>query len=293
MQAAGKRVLWAGLGLLALSVLCASAMMFVLRTQSGNRWLCRLVTSRIGSSLAGRIEIDQIEDLTLHTLVARGVRFIPPDGGPPAIDAPRVALEFSPWDFVHGQYGWSRAEIDEPVVRVTEGKQGKTNMEALFASPSSSADEARGDKEDAGSRIELKSMVTKRAKLFIGGSLPKLYLSELDGIMRIVIEADGQATLRFDEYKGKLDGLPTGALAFHDVKGQVWTRGKHLLRFEGAGRSQGEPVDFDLTIATQPSDVHIGARFSEPSAASLRTRMVAAWSKFSPRIDLDVRQQRR
>lgn len=289
MQNARQGALWVVGGLFVLSLLAAGAMTYLLRSDSGNRWLCGYVTSQIGTNLKGRLEVDRIEDLKVDQVIARGVRFLPPDGGPPAIDVPRVTLTFSPWDLLRGQYGWSHAEVEQPSVRVTELASGKTNMEELFASPKHVARRHEPASSHSGTRVELKSMVTHGAKLWIGGgSLPKLYLSELDGIMRIEIDADGKATLRFDEYEGKLDGLPIGALAFHGVKGQVFTDGKRLLHFEGAGRTRGEPVDFDLDIAGKPADVHIGTRFAEPSAAALATRMVAAWTAFSPHLDIDV-----
>jgi hypothetical protein len=276
-------------GLLALSFCAAACLVTVLSTERGNRWLCDYISSKIGSSIKGRLEVDRIEDLKIDRIVARGVRFIPPDDGPPAIDVPRVTLEFSPLAFLRGHFGWDHAEVEQPVVRVTEREHGKTNMEELFAS----AKPKSGKHDDGGSTVDLNGMVTHDAKLFIGGgSLPKLYLSKLNGIMRIAIDPHGKATLRFDEYKGKLDGLPTGDLAFHDVKGQVWTDGKRLLHFDGAGKSKGQPVEFDLDITTEPSDVHIGARFEQPSAAALATRMVGAWSTLSSNIDIDVKQQR-
>lgn len=285
----GKRALWFLGSLLALSVLAASGMMYLLKSERGNRSLCDFVGRKISGTFAGRLELDHIDELRHDLLEARGVRFIPPRGGPPAIDAPHVVLTLSPWKMLQGEFGWTHAVVDKPLVRVTEYEDGKTNMEELFASPKHVARRHEPASSHSGTRVELKSMVTHGAKLWIGGgSLPKLYLSELDGIMRIEIDADGKATLRFDEYEGKLDGLPIGALAFHGVKGQVFTDGKRLLHFEGAGRTRGEPVDFDLDIAGKPADVHIGTRFAEPSAAALATRMVAAWTAFSPHLDIDV-----
>jgi hypothetical protein len=284
---ARKGALWLVGGLFALSVLAAGGMMYLLRTADGNRRLCEYATRPFNDNLRGRLEIDQIEDLRLDRVIARGVRFIPPDGGPPAIDVPRVTLTLAPWELLHGTYGWAHADVEHPLVRVTELPNGKTNMEEVFAS--AKPDTGKHDSGSSGPRIELKGMVTEGAKLWIGGgSLPKLYLSELDGIMRIDIDAEGKTVLRFDEYRGKLDGLPTGGLAFHDVKGQVFTEGKRLLHFEGAGRSKDEPVEFDLDIVGKPADVHIGARFAEASLQTLKTRMVAAWTNFSPHVDFEV-----
>jgi uncharacterized protein involved in outer membrane biogenesis len=267
-------------------------MTYLLKSERGNRTLCNYIASKISSTFAGRLEIDHIDDLRIDSMIARGVRFIPPDGGPPAIDAPHVVLTFSPWKMLNGQYGWSRAEVDHPRVRVTEKEHGKTNMEEIFAAPKDKqAGQKKGTKSE--STVAMENMVTKKAKLWIGGgSLPNIYLSEIDGSMRIDIDERGDCTLRFDDYAGKLDGLPSGHLDFRGVNGHVWTSRKRLLHFVGHGENKGQPVTFELDIATKPSDVRIAAEFDEVGVGSLAARMTAVWSKFSPGIDLEIRQQR-
>jgi hypothetical protein len=284
----GKRALWFVGVLFALSVLAASAMMYLLESERGNRALCDIVASKVSGTFQGRLEIDHIDDLRLDMLDARGVRFIPPKGGPPAIDAPHVVLTLSPWKMLQGEFGWTRAVVDDPQVRVTEYENGKTNMEELFASPPKP--EGKDEPKQDSKPIRMETMVTNQARLWIGGgSLPEMYLSQIDGIMRI--EVDGSAAvLRFDDYKGKLDGLPSGHLDFAGVKGQVWTSGKRLLHFEGNGENKGQPVVFGLDIATKPTDVKITAEFEEIGIGSLAARMMSVWSKFSPGIDVQVRQ---
>ncbi|HEX5657474.1 MAG TPA: hypothetical protein VFX59_09765 [Polyangiales bacterium] len=275
------------------ALLGGASMAYLLGTERGNRALSDFVAGKISSVFAGRMEIAHIDDLRIDRIVARGVRFIPPDNGPPAIDAPRVVMTFSAWKMLHGEYGWSRAEVDHPLVRVTENPRGKTNMEELFASPKGKAPNEPKKKDESSSPVAMENMVTTQAKLWLGGgSIPEMYLSELDGIMRIDIDPKGDATLRFDEYKGKLDGLPSGHLDFADVSGSVWTGGKRLLQFTGHGKNKGQPVEFGLEISTKPSDVRIDAQFDEVGVGSLAARMMAVWSQFSPGIDVEVRQQR-
>ncbi|MET0286425.1 MAG: hypothetical protein ABW352_18230 [Polyangiales bacterium] len=285
----GKRALWFVGALFALSVLAASGMMYLLKSERGNRSLCDFVARKVSGTFQGRLEIDHIDDLRLDMLDARGVRFIPPKGGPPAIDAPHVVLTLSPSKMLQGEFGWTRAVVDHPQVRVTEYENGKTNMEELFASPPKPEGETKPKKDSK--PIAMENMVTNQAKLWIGGgSLPDMYLSEIDGIMRIDIDGSN-AVLRFDDYKGRLDGLPSGHLDFADVKGQVWTSGKRLLHFDGDGKNKGQPVVFGLDISTKPTDVQIEAEFEEIGIGSLAARMMAAWSKFSPGIDVKVRQR--
>jgi uncharacterized protein involved in outer membrane biogenesis len=287
---ARRPALLALFGLLLVSLLAASGMTYLLASERGNRWLCNYVSEQVGKAFAGRMEIDRIQDLRLDSIDARGVRFFPPRSEVAAIDAPRVQMQFSAWEMLRGQYGWKRADIDQPIVRVTEpDDHGKTNMEALFASPKK--EDPSKPKDNSGSPVSMQTMVTRDATLLIyGGSMPKLDLTHLDGVMRIDVSPDGDAVLRFDDYQGHLAGLPTGELDFQKVKGQVWTGGKHLLHFDGTGKSKGEPVDFALDIASKPTDVRIKAAFAEVTAASLSAGMVAAWTKFSPSIDLDVSQ---
>jgi hypothetical protein len=287
---ARRHALSALFGLLLVSVLAASGMTYLLASERGNRWLCHYVSEQVGQAFAGRMEIDRIQDLRLDSIDARGVRFFPPQSEVAAIDAPRVQLQFSAWEMMRGQYGWTRAHIDHPVVRVTEPHDdGKTNMEALFASPKQEAPSKPKDR--SGSPVSMQTMATKDATLLIyGGSMPKLDLTHLDGVMRIDVSQNGDAVLRFDDYRGHLAGLPTGELSFHKVKGQVWTGGRRLLHFDGTGRSKDEPVDFTLDITSKPTNVRIKAAFAERTTASVSARMVAAWTKFSPSIDLDVTQ---
>ncbi len=267
-------------------------MMYLLHTDSGNRRLCSYISRQFDSQLQGHLAVDRIEDLRLDRVIARGVRFVPPDGGPPAIEVPRVTITFSPWDALQGSYGWTHADVEQPLVRVTELPNGKTNMEELFASREPDPSEQPSARRDKGKPVALQGMVTKGAKLWIGGgSLPSMYLSDIQGIMRIDIDDEG-AVLRFDEYHGKLDGLPSGHLDFGDVKGQVWTAGKRLLHFDGRGTNEGQPVVFGLDIVTKPTDVKINTQFAEVGVGSLAARMMAVWSKFSPGIDVEVTQTR-
>jgi len=82
-------------------------------------------------------------------------------------------------------------------------------------------------------------------------------------------------------------------LDFEDVKGQVLTEKKRLLRFEGHGKSEGEPVTFSLDIHTEPKTlVEIDARFPRLSAESLTTLGFPGYTKFTKELDLDVQPGR-
>jgi hypothetical protein len=161
-------------------------------------------------------------------------------------------------------------------------------MDETFASggggkPDGSASDARA--------IDLRGMATSRCELVIGGgSLPPLRLVDLAGIMRVYVAPDGKVELRFDRYSGRIvKGLPTGELAFEDVRGQVQTRQKQLLSFTGRGRSEGAKVAFTLDIFTAPKKrVKIDASFPELSVGAARAKFVSAYTSFSPTIELRV-----
>jgi hypothetical protein len=177
------------------------------------------------------------------------------------------------------------------IVRVTEDARGRVNMEELFrARTPDKTDKTEGRPGKEGP-LDLRTMVTSDMTLAIfGGSLPRLRMQRLHGIMRIQALADGQVTLRFDEYRGHfVEGLPTGRLDFEDVKGHVDTDRRRLLRFAGRGRSEGEPVAFRLDIVTEPkTHVRIDARFPRLSRESLATLAFAGYTRFTKNLELNV-----
>ncbi|MDB4974368.1 MAG: hypothetical protein JWN48_2709 [Myxococcaceae bacterium] len=284
--------------LLALGLLVAlvsGAFATLLWTEWGHARVCTWLNRAVSDQIAGTLEVGSIEALSLGQLTARGVKLVPPTGLP-AIEAERAVIDFSLRKLWAGQLGWSRADISKCLVRVSDDPQHKTNMEKLFAKPKEAKDSpdsksSKSSKDDEGSALDLQSMVTSDCTLFIKAGDTELRLNNLFGIMRVHVLANGDTELRFDRYRGTIDkGLPTGELKFHDVAGEVTTAGKRLLRFDGAGRTHGAPVDFSLEIKTEPKKlVKIDARFPEPSPGSFSTLIASLWSKVSPAIDIDIR----
>jgi hypothetical protein len=108
--------------------------------------------------------------------------------------------------------------------------------------------------------------------------------------MRVHVLRDGKVQLHFDGYRGTFDkGLPTGTLAFHDVKGWVEPGTPKLLHFDGSGRSEGSPVDFRLDILREPKKrVKIDAKFPTLTANAVRALAVEGFTSFSDTLELDV-----
>jgi hypothetical protein len=244
----------------------------------------------VSSQMQGELQIERIETIDLPRVDARGVRIVAPDGVA-AIDVERAEIELDLVSFLLGDFAWKRAEIRDGIVRVSEDARGRVNMEETFKARAPSSPDAEETVEDG--EISMRTMVTSNMRLMIGGgSLPTLRLVDIHGIMRIQVAPDGTTDIRFDEYRGHfVEGLPNGQLAFRDVKGHVQTGHKRLLRFEGKGRFEGEPVAFALDIFTEPKNrVRIDAYFPELSEDSLSTLGVAAWSKVGDgALDMRVR----
>jgi hypothetical protein len=140
--------------------------------------------------------------------------------------------------------------------------------------------------------LDLRTIRTSNLTLLIGGgSLPTLKMVDIQGVMRIQEFQNGEVELRFDEYGGVfVEGLPTGQLNFRDVKGYVQTGANRLLRFEGGGESEGEPVTYKLDIFTEPHRlVKIDARFPKLSMESLSTLAFSGYTKFTKNLDVTVR----
>jgi hypothetical protein len=279
------------------------ALSTVLWTDWGRDQVRGLVVKTITNEIAGRLEVDGFDELSLSHVRAHGIRIFAPDDKL-AISAETADIEFDLMAIFRGTPGWERAEIHDGKVFVTENPQGKINMEETFRSRSElgkgpEAEKTESEKTESEkpndaegeSRLDLRNMVTSDAQLVIsGGSLPSLRLVNLYGIMRVHVLGDGKVELRFDEYRGFFErGLPTGTLRFRDVAGQVVPSHKRLLHFEGRGKTEGTPVAFSLDIFTKPKKVKIDAHFAELSPGALPTLGVAAWSKFSPSLDVSVR----
>ncbi len=275
-----------------LAVCAALAVKIMLATDWGRARLCLRVSAAITEQIAGRLEVAGFDELSLTRVRAHGIKIFAPDGKL-AIEAETADITFEPLSLLRGRYGWTRADIKNGKVYVTEDAQGKNNMEETFRArtPSEPATTAAEDGSSE-SRLDLRSMVTSDILLVIsGGSLPRLRLVNIYGIMRVHVLADGKVELRFDEYRGNFErGLPTGPLLFRDVAGQVVPSDKRLLHFDGRGKTEGAAVSFKLDIFTEPKTrTHIEARFPELSPAALPTVGVAAWSTWSPNLDVKVR----
>jgi hypothetical protein len=287
----GRALALAGLGVVCCAVLAWIAASALLHSAWGRERVRRWVEREVSGAMLGELRIERIDRIALPWVEGHGVRIVAPDGVP-AIDVRevRIALDFGA--LLEGRLVWDRAEVRGGIVRVTEDGRGRVNMEETFRARKGSGDRNEMPQEGL---LDLRSMATSGLTLVIrGGSLPHLRMEDLNGIMHIQTHADASVTLRFDDYRGHfVKGLPTGRLDFEDVKGQVVTEQKRLLRFEGHGKSEGEPVDFSLDIHTEPKTlVEIDARFPRLSAESLSTLGFAAYTKFSPNLDLDVRPGR-
>jgi hypothetical protein len=271
------------------------AVSILVDTRWGRAQVCSLVNRVITQGIAGELVVERIDSLSYGRVVAHGIKILDPDGTA-AIEAQRAEIEFEPAQLWSSGPGWSRAVIDHCQVRVSEGPDGKVNMEKTFAKrpkPGSEKQPKKNEEPKKKSTLDLKSMVTSDCKLVIsGGSLPTLRMVDLAGIMRVYVADTGDTELRFDEFSGHfIEGLPTGRLEFRDVHGEVKTGQKRLLHFDGKGRTEGERVTFALDITTKPKQVTIDATFPKVSAASLRTRLVAAYTKLSPTLEVNVEQE--
>lgn len=282
-------------GLLASILIGGLAVLGLLGTDWGRAQVRDGLNAAITQEIAGRLEVKRIDSLSFTRVKATGITIFAPDGKP-AIEADTADIEFEPWQLLQGHYGWHRADIRGGVVHVTEDSRGRINMEEVFRArhpePESTREQsAPGDPSDA-AKLDLQNMVTSDILLTIsGGSLPRLRLANLYGIMRVHVLGDGTVELRFDEYRGIFEqGLPTGKLLFREVAGHVDPAHRRLLHFKGRGKSNGAEVAFKLDIHTKPKKlVEIEAVFPELSVASLSTLGVETWSRASPTLDLDVR----
>jgi hypothetical protein len=279
---------WTALAVVGLVALVSGAAATLLFSDWGREQVRRRVEREVSSGMMGTLRIESIDRIALPWVHARGVRIVAPDGVP-AIDVREVRFALDLGALLDGRFAWHRAEIDGGIVRVLEDARGRVNMEETFRARKTGDGGGEPAKEGA---LDLRTMVTSGMTLVIGGgSLPDLRMENIHGIMRITTHRDESVTLRFDDYRGDfVKGLPTGRLDFEDVKGQVLTDKKRLLRFEGRGKSEGEPVAFTLDIHTEPKTlVEIDARFPRLSAESLATLGFAGYTKFTRELDLDVR----
>ncbi|MDB4990076.1 MAG: hypothetical protein JWN04_5254 [Myxococcaceae bacterium] len=293
-----QRFTWVTAVLLALFIFgaaAASAVAILLRTDWGHARVCSLLNRAVTQQIKGELRVGRIEALSLTQLTARDIKIIAPSGVP-AIEAGHAVIDFSLKQLWAGEYGWSHADISHCLVRVSEDERHKINMEETFAKRKKAGDEgakksAKKPSDGEETQLDLQSMATAGCTLLIDGqSLPKLRLAGLTGIMRVRVLKNGDTALRFDRYKGVIDkGLPIGELQFHEVRGEVTTAGKRLLRFDGHGKSHHTPVDFELDIRTEPKKlVKVDAVFPEATPGSLSTLWVSAWSKLSPGLEIDV-----
>jgi hypothetical protein len=255
----------------------------------GRRQIVRVANERVSAAIGGALRIGAIDRISLPTLWARDVQLVAPDGVA-AIAVERAEVELDLAALLHGTFAFVRADVRGGVVRVLADPRGRINMEEAFhsATPDHGDD---GDDEDAADTLDLRGLATSGMTLIIEGKdLPSLKLTEIVGIMRVHVLGDGRTELRFDGYRGRIvRGLPSGELAFRDVHGMVQTGHRRLLRFEGAGRSEGEPVRFALDVAGSPEKkAVIDATFERLSAESVSTRFIAAFARATGGVTLRV-----
>lgn len=275
-------------------MLCGAAAVWLLASEAGRAWLCARINTSVSEQMAGRLVIERLDEVRPPRVKAGRVRILAPDGRP-AIDVESADIDFDLASFLSGDFAWHRAEIRNGTVWVTEDARGRVNMEETFKSPAAQPGNSAGPDGGAESaeegELDMRTMVTSGMTLIIGGGeLPTLRLVDIHGIMRVHVDARGQTSIRFDDYRGHfVEGLPHGKLVFREVKGHVKTDHRRLLRFEGKGEFEREKVAFELDIFTEPRNhVKIDAYFPELSAASLSTLGVAAWSRLTPTLELNV-----
>ena len=283
------RLALAALALVAgLAAALALALSVFLFSDWGHEHVARRIERAINAEMMGTLRIGGIDRIELPYVEAHDVQLVPPDDAP-AIDVKQVRLELDFAALREGRFAWKHADIHGGVVRVTEDAKGRVNMEELFRARHPSPRLSRSKNPDY-SPLDLRTMVTSDMTLLIhGGDMPKLRLERLHGIMRVQQLPNDQVTLRFDEYRGVMRGLPTGKLDFREVKGHVTTDQNRLLRFEGRGRSDGEPVEFTLDIQRRPKKhVKIDARFPRLSRESISTLGFSAYTKFQKDLEVNV-----
>jgi hypothetical protein len=291
-----RRLRFLMLAPLAFGLLCGAAAVWLLASETGRALICARINAALTQQIAGQLVIDRLDEVRPPRVKAHRVRILAPDGQP-AIDVESADIDFDLLSFLRGDFVWHRAEIRNGTVWVTEDARGRVNMEETFKArtpPSASAQTAATDSAEE-SDLDLRTMVTSQMTLIIGGGeLPSLRLVDIHGIMRVEVNERGETDIRFDDYRGHfVKGLPHGQLVFRQVKGHVQTGQRRLLRFEGKGEFEREPVAFALDIFTEPRDlVKIDAYFPELSGPALTTLGVSAWSKLSPALELDVRHGR-
>jgi hypothetical protein len=266
----------------ALALLALLAGYLLLSTDWGRARIRDRINRSVSSAIQGQLQVGEIEAIALPRVMARRIRIVAPDGVA-AIDVEHADIDFDLGSFLSGDFVWRRAEIRDGIVRVSEDRRGRGNMEETFrARPQDSGDGATREKGDG--ELDMRTMVTSNMRLEIGGGeLPTLRLVDIHGIMRVHVAPDGTTDIRFDDYRGFFEqGLPHGQLKFHAVKGHVQTGHKRLLRFEGKGLFEEAAVSFELDIFTEPKKrVKIDAYFPELSAEVLSTMGVGLWSKLS------------
>jgi hypothetical protein len=277
---------------LAFGVACGAAAVWLLASEKGRALLCERINAALTEQMAGQFVIERLDEVRPPHVKAHHVRILAPDGRA-AIDVESADIDFELVSFLSGDFAWHRAEIRNGTVWVTEDARGRVNMEETFKAraPEGASAHAAGDEDD----LDLRTMVTSDMTLIIGGGeLPSLRLTDIHGIMRVQVNERGETDIRFDDYRGHfVKGLPHGQLVFRQVKGHVQTDQRRLLRFEGKGEFEREPVAFELDIFTEPRKlVKIDAYFPELSGPALSTLGVSAWSKLQPTIELDVRHGR-
>lgn len=253
----------------------------LLSTAWGREHIRERINRTVSDGMQGKLEIGEIVEIDLPRVMARRVRILAPDGVA-AIDVERADIDFKLSSFLFGNFIWHRADIHDGVVRVTEDKRGRVNMEETFKARRKEPAKKPSDKDSG--VLDMRTMVTSNIKLEIhGGELPTLRLVDLHGVMRVHVAPDGTTDIRFDDYRGLFaKGLPHGQLKFNSVKGHVQTGHKRLLRFEGKGLLEQARVIFELDIFTEPKTrVLIDAHFPELSKEEVSTRMVGAWSKLA------------
>jgi len=278
---------------IALLAAATAGLCILLYTDWGHARVCAALNAGVSSGIAGRLEVQGIDELALGSVRAHGIKILAPDGKP-AIEADSAVIDYDFAQLWQPVKGWARADIEHCLVHVTEDPDGRINMEKTFAAPKKSAPESDAKSKSDG-ELDLKQMVTSDCKLIIsGGSMPTLRMEELSGIMRVHVLPSGKTELRFDTYRGKfVDGLPTGQLDFQAVSGEVKTEQAQLLHFEGRGQTHGSDVKFGLVIDTEPKKklVRIDATFAKVSPASIIVRTAELWSVFKPGLQINVHQE--
>lgn len=280
------------IALLTVLALLAAIVLVAVRTAPGRRWIVRRIESAVTSQIRGSLRIVVIDRIGWHSVSARGVRFIAPNGDE-VIYVDQVDMDFLWGPLLRGRLVSPRASAHGGKVLLHDGPRGELSIDDAMSSrepeTAQTARPAQPTPETAGTTVEFRHLDVERITFSARvDGVPDARVTGVRGMLELTVrDPGGELLLVLNDLagSGRLDTpipiqlrLTGGTFRFdsgsRDERVRADTRGvlgdnRVRLRCRASVRDDGSHVAVRLALPSSAGPLNNLTTIVQASVASL------------------------